>query len=549
MTLRERLFLLSIPLLVLALFFWKTPPSGSELDLDIPYPDGWREVTDDLNEVIHLRWLMAGHGQSRPQKLEVMRQRWNLEVDPMFLSPEAMSQAQPLMLSAGDIPDVFIPGPNLRKYAENGYLMELPIEMLLEHAPNLMREINRHVPNIWPLFEYEGRNYAVLPSVWHDGEMPRLGIWRQDWLRAVGIDTVPETLEEVEEALRRFRYNDPNQSGVRDTYGMSGDLTSPYVTFTEIFGAFGVMPYNYMEQDGQVVWGGVQPGAREALMLLNRWYEEGLIHPEFLTDRWYQEVNTKFYNGRIGYVNYMSSYEAFQEENPMSVASRMRTLQPGAELAPGVPPTGPEGHRGHRVWGGAGIGGEFVFGRHMAERPRDVIRFLRMLEAIVVEEADWSRVTLGEEGVHWRWSGGGREAGEGIEFLPPFDTPQAREQAGLPSNSILMYGSQREIYEPYLPQDMVSWDREHRNTAWGKADLFHLARAVRTDGLRVGDLGRLQMTVYADIIRGVKPIEAFDDFVVDWHAQGGTDLLERARETYQRAKTVSERVQTETEDL
>ncbi|MFD0717029.1 hypothetical protein [Paenibacillus sp. GCM10027626] len=45
---------------------------------------------------------------------------------------------------------------------------------------------------------------------------------RKDWLDNVGIDKLPETLDEYHEVLRRFTFNDPDQNGKNDMYGGHG---------------------------------------------------------------------------------------------------------------------------------------------------------------------------------------------------------------------------------------------------------------------------------------------------------------------------------------
>ena len=47
-----------------------------------------------------------------------------------------------------------------------------------------------------------------------------------------------------------------------------------------VFGAFGLYPQIFTEKDGKVVYGAVEPEAKQALEVLHRWYEEGLIDPE-----------------------------------------------------------------------------------------------------------------------------------------------------------------------------------------------------------------------------------------------------------------------------
>lgn len=536
---REIIALLIVAAAVFAFFLIATPrPPSAGYTVTHVAPQGWRAIQDDTNQTIHIRWLMTGRQASKPFKLAILEQRFNVRIEPVYLTPEAMMMAQPLMLAAGDIPDLMDPGGNvsLRKYAYHGYLAEIPYEMLVAYAPHIVRLIDTYVPYLWPALALDGHNYAV-PSLWYGGLRPRLGIWRQDWLARVGIHRLPETLEDYHTAFRKFRNEDPDGNGLKDTYGLTGDLMSPYVTFTEIFGAFGVLPYDWMEQDGEVVWGGVQPGARQALAVLRQWYAEDLIHPDFLTDHWYREVDAKFKNGRVGYVNYMASYEAFNPDNPTSLINVMKDLQPTAVLTPGVAPLGPTGLRGHRVWGAAG-GSMLTFGRQVADDPRKMIRALRMLDAMVADEDLYVLTTIGQRGVHWDWLDPRVGPGSGIRFLPPYDTKQARELAGFPGDSVLLDGTDPSLFEKYLPAAMVQWEKQHRRIEWGRADLFNWPSAVPRAEEYLADLQRLQQTVYADIIRGTKPLEAFDEFVRQWHAQGGDELLTEARKTFAEAKTI-----------
>ena len=38
-------------------------------------------------------------------------------------------------------------------------------------------------------------------------------VWRDDWLKKVGIDKIPETLDEAETAFYKFRNDDPDGNG------------------------------------------------------------------------------------------------------------------------------------------------------------------------------------------------------------------------------------------------------------------------------------------------------------------------------------------------
>ena len=60
-----------------------------------------------------------------------------------------------------------------------------------------------------------------------------------------------------------------------------------------------------------------------------------------------------------------------------------------------------------------------------------------------------------------------------------------------------------------------------------------------SDSTVAGELMKLQNMVYVDIITGKQPIEAFDQFVKDWNAQGGQQRSEEANAYYQNIEQIS----------
>jgi putative aldouronate transport system substrate-binding protein len=352
-----------------------------------------------------------------------------------------------------------------------------------------------------------------------------------DWLRKFGYDRVPETIEEYHDALYKFRHNDPDGNGIKDTYGMSGDLLSYYTLFTEIFGAHGVMPFNWMEKDGKVVWGGVQSETKETLALLRQWYKEEIIHPDFQTDRWVRETVSKFTNGRTGYNNYLCSKEALNPNSPSSLPSMMSVLQPGSELAPGHPPTGPRGERGHRVWGAAG-GSITVFGKQMAQHPEKVIRVMKMMDALYADIDFYVQSKVGIKGTHWDWKDPKVGEGSGTRLLPPFNDRHRRTKEGFVDPTMFGDDTDPEFAKKYLPREMLEFRAEHRKAEWGRPDLFNWNDTVPRADEFLKDLIHLQQVYFADIITGTRPLSAFDEFAAKWHKQGGDILLKEAQNLY-----------------
>ena len=108
--------------------------------------------------------------------------------------------------------------------------------------------------------------------------------YNEAWLKKIGYNEPPKTLAELEDVLTKFVSDDPDGNGRKDTYGISGRGKLPFQLFTSIFSAYGVSPYQFkLGADGKVVYGGITEETRKALKLLNKWFEAGLIDPEFIT--------------------------------------------------------------------------------------------------------------------------------------------------------------------------------------------------------------------------------------------------------------------------
>jgi hypothetical protein len=56
------------------------------------------------------------------------------------------------------------------------------------------------------------------------------------------------------------------------------------------------------------------------------------------------------------------------------------------------------------------------------------------------------------------------------------------------------------------------------------------------------DLRNLQMTVYAEIVRGDRELDYFDTFVEQWMALGGAEMLQEAQELLEIRDEIFQRV-------
>lgn len=132
--------------------------------------------------------------------------------------------------------------------------------------------------------------------------------YRSDWLINIGYYTLdengnkvakpPVNLEEFEDVMRKFRNNDPDGNGLKDTYGISP--AGSYFYWSPLYHAFGVTPDYDVDEDNNVTYMYNQDEFREYLKWINRLYQEDLIDPNFNSNTPNQEDRNKFYNGLVG---------------------------------------------------------------------------------------------------------------------------------------------------------------------------------------------------------------------------------------------------------
>ena len=210
---------------------------------------------------------------------ELMRQTG---VNIRFLHPPAGQHTEQfnILVASGNLPDImefgwlaWFPGGPERAIAED---IIVPLnDVIPEHAPNLARFLDEN-PEIARMVRTDTGSYYVFPFIRGD-ELLQVFVGpvvRQDWLDALGLD-IPETINDWEVMLAAFR----------DEMGADSPLTFNYGQLHIhgfISGAFGVRRGFFVE-DGEVRFGALEPGYREYLETMARWFADGLFDRNFAT--------------------------------------------------------------------------------------------------------------------------------------------------------------------------------------------------------------------------------------------------------------------------
>ena len=229
-----------------------------------------------------------------------------------FIIPAAGNEkeAYNLMIASGELADIITHNgyeypEGLDAAVDDGYYLDLT-----PYLDTCLPDYNR-VRTSDPVMEKstttdKGR-VVGLHILYTEKQGPWMGMQiRKDWLDELGLD-MPETYDELETVLKAFKEEKNAYAPI--SIGKKGTMETSHA----LSAGYGVME-TYQQVDGKVLYGPMEEGWREYLTMLNRWYEEGLIDPDFMTNGGWQVDTGMVLNGDTGVWNAMytmiSQYEA-----------------------------------------------------------------------------------------------------------------------------------------------------------------------------------------------------------------------------------------------
>lgn len=240
-----------------------------------------------------------------------MEKRTGIKID--FIHPPTGQEKDQfnLMVASRNLPDMisynwikdFPGGPT--KAIEEGII--IPLNDIIEnYMPNLRKLIAENPERAREMRNDAGQYYAFPLLVWDDlkGDLKgasgtSLGLQvRQDYLDKLGLP-LPETIDDWYRTLTAFK----TQLKVESPLNIFYTFLQRSHAFAGAYGA----SFDFHRSGGKVKFGPMEPGYREMLTTLRKWYAEGLINPDFSAqDRnMHDAYNT---SGKAGaWVHYLTS--------------------------------------------------------------------------------------------------------------------------------------------------------------------------------------------------------------------------------------------------
>ena len=425
--------------------------------------------------------------------------------------------------------------------------------------------------------KYAGEEYkrglALDPTIWYpvmrDGKKMALPIldyaynsnqtlWiRTDWLRNVGMD-IPTTLEELEAVMDAFVNEDPDRNGKKDTIALATGFKNGFNTWMTdigwVFGAFGVIPGSWNpDETGKLVNGAVQPEAKEALAVLQRWMEKGYIHKDSAM------------KDEVGGAEYFTSGQAGIMAGPNWIPAwplpDLKKNVPGAEYQAIPLPKGPTGKAG-AAGNNPPVNG-YLFINKNAKYPEAVLHYYNFFFDNFANPAPDSEFALGfAEGYDYAVAPDGTVIRNNIdaqkypELFPGVDLNNSLpnplfytltyEGARIPTlyaESMVKAANGGELETPYEKMEVGGRYPENihgMKVIMDQLDVYiknyYMGPLTETMQSKNELLNKLINETYTKIIYNQASLDEFDKMAENWLKSGGETITEEVNAWYETVK-------------
>lgn len=245
-----------------------------------------------VNEPIKLTMMAPDVGIQNWENMPVLQQMQEMTgitMEYQNAPKDSFDTKKNLVFASGNYPDIFyaagLTTAEQMNYGEQGILIPLE-ELIDEYAPNFKALLEEN-PDVRKSITAPDGHIYTLPVVELSQHWYRNPMWYNgDFLKALKIDKLPETTEELYTFLKRVKEEDPNGNGIADEIPISS-VTTTAANLRDIrtwlLGAFGIYEEEIYVDDNDVVhYTPLEEGFKEYLTYMNRlWSEELLDHESF----------------------------------------------------------------------------------------------------------------------------------------------------------------------------------------------------------------------------------------------------------------------------
>lgn len=443
-----------------------------------------------------------------------------------------------------DLPDVFpVYGTQMiADMIESGRVKDITND-IEQYMPDRIKEIYKNFPETYYPLTKDGKIYGIACCpVLTEGQVM---IIRQDWLDNLGLKA-PTNMDEFEAVIKAFTEDDPDGNGQKDTYGFAysgtdlyntGWVSDPVPLFSANSGKF--IPGAWREdENGNLTYGSIHEGNRKTLERMAQWHASGWIFQEAAaTGAW--DAMGQFTEGKAGIL--------IGRPWVINSVKDVTTVAPDAVIT--------------------------AYPNICQDNGEPTYQSAEVNDGWLMFNADFEHMDKFFEYYDWLYDGAFGTGDFQYGYLQDYDYDIVNDEVVFDSTKF-----DPPVTDPYMPgkatvlKNSPSLDKmqPYANVASGKepetsAEIRAAADFENAPSMAAGyalaydhrdeqlpnmfnaeptatmrrsweQLQTMEKQVYTNIIYGNEPIEAFDQFVEDWKAQGGEQITQEVNEWYQSVK-------------
>ena len=441
------------------------------------------------------------------------------------------TQKDALAVASGNMPDVMYVNQSIFDMLIEADMIQPITDVFEEYANDYLRSARECYPEAYAAASVGGELMAI-PSATVKKQHQVTWV-RQDWLDKLGLE-LPTTLDDIVAIAKAFVEQDPDGNGEDDTIGLPLDSTYIIGKFGRdyvadpIANSMGSYARQwYLGDDGKVVYGSLTNETRNALAYLAQLYADGIIDPQFAV----REEKEVIVSGKCGI--FFGSWCA----GPLSQSY-------GYDGADWVPVAAPLDDDGYFYTTNPIPAESYLVVSKECEHPEAVIWALGdsyELHRFLSGDPEWD-AKIDEyqtAGVSWtimpfeiQLENEDIVAVRGRDMKQMVDTG---DRTGVSAQNQSFYDAYLKWTEDntfltgwvrykgmYLCCNVANYEKNvyKDHCFWGMTDTM-------TDSWAT--LKSLEDETFMKIVLGESGIEAFDEFVEQWYAQGGSDIVEEVQ--------------------
>ena len=419
-----------------------------------------------------------------------------------------------LYLASGELPEAMRPLDStlMIEMVEAGKILALD-DLLAEYAPDYYNSLPESVWNLIRALTPDGKIY-YLPDPSGTTYL-NAGFIRQDWLDRVGLD-VPTTRDELVEVYKAFRDQDANGNGdPSDEIPVSGREGMRFCD--DLFQINGVVMYGghprlaWDAEKKQMISHQVSDEMKAAVEFIRYLVEEGLMDPVLPIHKkqdWVAKINANKVGHYFHVVGELDRYSAFMEEYPDASWSYLPLVS-----VPGVEP------RKHIYMPGANPSLPIFAITTAAKDPVRILKDWYIPATTTMEGLLYQSLGIPEE--DWTMEDGKlkalKETTQFYKYVPLTTTQYSPELL----RATPLGDTKIEILEQGLAVGIQ-----------GPDDLGIPISVYEGYEDYIPDNALLYREYCSKMVLGSLPMDAWDEYVETWYAQGGEEVLKRATEWY-----------------